>query len=54
MKKTIAAAMLAATLLGTPVAQAVLIPFKGLRRARITRKLIRSHFHVARLLGTLS
>lgn len=32
--------------------QALLIPFKGLRRARITRKLLRSHFHVARLLGT--
>ena len=30
--------------------QALLIPFKGLRRARITRKLCRSHFHVARLL----
>lgn len=33
------------------ITQAVLIPFKGLRRARITRKLIRSHFHVARLLS---
>lgn len=32
------------------VIQALLIPFKGLRRARITRKLCRSHFHVARLL----
>lgn len=32
--------------------QALLIPFKGLRRACITRKLVRSHFHVARLLET--
>lgn len=30
--------------------QALLIPFKGIRRAGITRKLCRSHFHVARLL----
>ena len=34
------------------VIQACLLPFKGLRRARITRKLCRSHFHVARLLET--
>ena len=33
------------------VIQAALLPFKGLRRARITSKLCRSHFHVARLLG---
>ena len=36
------------------VIQALLIPFKGLRRARITRKLLRSHFHVAHLLEALS
>lgn len=35
------------------VIQALLIPFKGLRRARITRKLIRSHFHVARILAMM-
>ena len=33
------------------LAQALLIPFKGLRRAHITVKICRSHFHVARLLG---
>lgn len=33
------------------LAQAVFIPFKGLRRARITLKLCRSHLHVARLLN---
>ncbi len=34
--------------------QALLIPFKGIRRAGITRKLCRSHFHVARLLSNSS
>lgn len=34
--------------------QLLLVPFKGIRRARITRKLCRSHFHVARILGETS